>query len=422
MRPGSMQLSERGAQSGLALFLRSPWIERLRSLVVLPAKDDQGLTGEPRLRRLPPVVHKYRFLLLFVALPTFLTALYLVLFAADQYESEAHFYVIGGSGGSSGSSSAGPVGALLNGSGATSKAEEETLAVLDYFNSHDAVRDLRRNLDLPGVYRRPEADILGRLSKDATAEQIYKYLYVYFPKIDAYIDFNNGVGVLKVRGFRPEDSQAVTESMLNSGEKLMDDLSKRVRDQILELARSEVKRAEARVAEVSGRITDFRLHHESIDPNKSSETVLGVIGSLEGNLAKVRSDMKAKQAYLKPDSSEYLSLVNQIAGLEAEIDSQRRRLTGADGSMAPTVEAYDNLIVERQFAEQDYTSALASLETARISASQQHYYLVRIVEPNKAEQSEYPRRLVIIITVFFGLWLIYGILNLIVSGIREHAS
>jgi capsular polysaccharide transport system permease protein len=419
-----MKLFEQRAPSGLALFLRSPWIDRLRSLVVLPAKYTQALGDHNTLQpsRLPPAVHKYRFLLLLVALPTLLTALYLFLFAADQYQSEAHFYVIGGSSGSSVSSSAGGVGALLTGSGATSKAEEETLAVIDYFNSHDAVRDLRHNLDLPGIYRRPEADILARLSKDATAEQIYKYLFVIFPKIEAYIDFNNGVGVLKIKGFRPEDAQAVADTMLSSGEKLMDDLSKRVRNQILELARNEVKRSEARVSEVSARITDFRLHHESIDPDKSAGTVLSVIGSLEGDLAQARSNLKSKQAYLKPDSPEYITILNQIAGLETEIDSQRRRLTGADGSMAPTMAAYDNLLVERQFAEQDYTSVLASLESARIQASQQHYFLVRVVEPNKAEESEYPQRFLTVITVFFALWLTYGITSLIVSGIREHAS
>jgi capsular polysaccharide transport system permease protein len=418
-----MQLFEQRAPGGLALFLRSPWIDRLRALVVVPARYMLPLGDDdaPKPSRLPPAVHKYRFLLLFVALPTLLTAIYFALFAADQYESEAHFYVIGGSGSSS-SSSSGGVGALLNGSGATSKAEEETLAVLDYFNSHDAVRDLRHNLDLTGIYRRPEADILARLSKDATAEDIYNYLYKIFPKIDAYIDFNNGVGVLKVRGFRPEDSQAVADSMLNSGEKLMDDLSKRVRDQILDLAHSEVKRAEARVSEVSARITDFRLHHESIDPDKSAATVLSVMGSLEGDLAQARSNLKAKQAYLKPDSPEYITLLNQIAGLETELDSQRRRLTGADGSMAPTVAAYDNLLVELQFAEKDYTSVLASLETARIEASQQHYFLVRVVEPNKAEESEYPKRFLTVITIFFALWLTYGLVSLIVSGIREHAS
>jgi capsular polysaccharide transport system permease protein len=418
-----MQHSDRRLPGGLALFFRSPWFERLRSLVILPETDAQvvGLGGDgPKPSRIPPVVYRHRFLLIFVFLPTFLTALYLVFFAADQYESEAHFYVIAGSGGSSGSS--GGVGQLLNGSGVTSKAEEETLAVLDYFNSHDSVRDLRKNMDLSAIYRRPEADILGRLSKGANAEQIYKYLFEIFPKINAYIDFNNGVGVLKVRGFRPEDAQAVANSMLNSGEKLMDDLSKRVREQILDLARSEVTRAEARVADVSAKITDFRLHNESIDPDKSAETVLSVIGSLEGNLAQARSNLKSKQAYLKPDSPEYLTLLNQIAGLETEIDSQRRRLTGADGAMAPTVEAYDNLLVEREFAEKDYTSALASLEAARISASQQHYFLVRVVEPNKAEESEYPKRFVIIITVFFGLWVIYGIVGLLVAGIREHAS
>ena len=374
-------------------------------------------TERPRWR-MPRLVHRFRWFICFVLAPTLLVAIYFFGFAADQYESEAHFYVAGGSSGGSGSgsSSGGNAGQMLNGSGASSASEGETLAVIDYLNSHDAVADLLKHVDLRRIYGGPEADFLTRLDKDANEEQIYRYLFQIMPKIDASLDFMNGVGVLKVRAFRPEDAHAVAAELMRASEKMMDDLTMQMRNQILDLAKKELKAAEDRVATVSDKVTEWRLHEEQMDPDKATATLFSVIGGLETNLAQARSDFAAARTYLKPDNPRYIQLENNVKALQGEIDAQKDRMTGAKGGMAPTVAAYDRLELDQTFAQQDYNSALGALESARLFAEKQELFIESVVQPQVAQEAEYPRRLMLLAIVFLGLTLGYFVVGLIVCG------
>src|SRR5581483_5189486 len=108
--------------------------------------------------------------------------------------------------------------------------------------------------------------------------------------------------------------------------------------------------------------------------------------------------------------------------LKNQIATERRRLTGSNGALAPQIAEYEHLLLEREFADKGYASALASLESARVEASKQHLYLVRVVEPNLPEKALYPRTSIILPTVFFGRLISYGIGWLIVAGVREHAA
>ena len=88
---------------------------------------------------------RYRWFAAFVLLPTALAALWLFLFAADQYESEAHFLVrsaeLGGGG-------AVPGIAQMFGLGSGGAGAGEAMSVGDYLLSHDAVRAADERLDL----------------------------------------------------------------------------------------------------------------------------------------------------------------------------------------------------------------------------------------------------------------------------------
>ena len=95
----------------------------------------------------------------------------------------------------------------------------------------------------------------------------------------------------------------------------------------------------------------------------------------------------------------------------------RDRLTEA-GVMAD----YERLMVDREFSEKRYLSALTSLEAARIRAEGQSRYLVAFSPPTLPEESVWPRRLPFTMLVFAGATLLFGIVSLVVAAIREHAG
>jgi capsular polysaccharide transport system permease protein len=67
------------------------------------------------------------------------------------------------------------------------------------------------------------------------------------------------------------------------------------------------------------------------------------------------------------------------------------------------------------------TAASASLESARTDAQKQQFYLERVVEPNKPDDSTLPHRLRKILIVFGASLCLYFIGWMLVIGVLEHA-
>jgi capsular polysaccharide transport system permease protein len=367
---------------------------------------------------IPKRIRRYIPPFLVIVLPTLLAGLYYGFIASDQYLSEARFLVRGQSGGGI---SAGLLGALMmsGGGGALHSSAEELTNVADYMQSHDALRSLEEKINLADLFRRPEADFLARLETKPTAEDFLEY---YQNKVVVAIDTQTGIASMKVRAFRPEDSQLIAETLLMLGEDVVNHFSDRQRSDTLKVARDEVQRAEARLRTARENLTEFRDREAALDPARSSALALDMIAKLDLQLAQARTELTEASTYLKPDSAKYISLRTKAEAIQKQIADERQRLTGSDGSMAPVLAKYERLVLEREFADKGYASALISMESARSEAAKQHLYLVRVVEPNLPEKALYPRRLLILTSLFVSLCFTYGIGWLIIAGIREHSA
>ena len=91
---------------------------------------------------------------------------------------------------------------------------------------------------------------------------------------------------------------------------------------------------------------------------------------------------------------------NRIAAIGRAIGTQTGRAVGTPTGIASKLGAYEKLQVEQEFATQMLTAANASLETARTDAQKQQFYLERVVEPNKPDDSTLPHRLKGILIAF----------------------
>jgi capsular polysaccharide transport system permease protein len=349
-----------------------------------------------------------------VILPTLIAAAYYALIAAPQYLSEAHFIVLGAPTQSKGE---GSLSQMMSGGG----GDTNTLAVIDFMQSREAVEALDREVNLKEIYHKPKLDFLARLGAEPTMERLYRYLFKRDAMVHLRYDFMNFVGTIKVYAFDPVDAHRVADQLLQLGDQLVDRLNKRSVDDALRVARTELQRAEERVVAVGEKLTRFRTQHQELDFTKSAGAALDVIGRLESNLAQAQADLTAASVYMKPDSSKYRELQSQAKALEEQITAQKTRLTG-EGGVAPEIASYERLQLERGFADQDYQIAARALEQAQLQAQKQQLFLVRTVDARIPQEAEYPRSFIIVLTLFITLTVAYGIGWLILAGVREHAG
>jgi capsular polysaccharide transport system permease protein len=123
-----------------------------------------------------------------------------------------------------------------------------------------------------------------------------------------------------------------------------------------------------------------------------------------------------------PENPQISSLKVKIESLEQEIKDEREQLAGPNGSLAPSIAEYDRLLLDQQFSVRMFSSAVTSLEAARVEALRQRAFLEEITEPNQPDRPTYPYRLISILSVLGVSWMIYRVGCVFLADTLEHAS
>ena len=106
--------------------------------------------------------------------------------------------------------------------------------------------------------------------------------------------------------------------------------------------------------------------------------------------------------------------------LQGEMDIETGKVTGDGRSLSNKAADYQRLALEREFADKQLGSALASLEQARNEAQRKQVYIERIVQPSLPDLAMEPRRLRSILATFVLGLVAWGILSMLLAGVREH--
>jgi capsular polysaccharide transport system permease protein len=109
-----------------------------------------------------------------------------------------------------------------------------------------------------------------------------------------------------------------------------------------------------------------------------------------------------------------------VETLQAEIELETAKVAGGDRSLSNKSAEYERLALDRVFAERQLGAALASLEQARNDAQRKQLYLERIVQPNKPDVAIEPRRIRNVLATLVLSLIAWGILSLLIAGVREH--
>lgn len=353
----------------------------------------------------------HRLFWITVVFPTVAAILYFGLVASDVFISEARFVVR-----SPERQTASPLGMLLKGTGFT-RAQDDSYTVQDYILSRDALRALDEKLDLRNAFKK--GDIFSRfpgLSWDDSFENMYRY---YQQMISVQIDAGSSIGTVTVRTFRADEAQNVSVMLLEMAEELVNKLNERGRQDMIRFAANEVAFAEEKAKKTALALAAYRNQKGVIDPEKQSAIPLQQVAKMQDELISNKAQLAQLQLSAK-ENPQIPVLKKRIQMLETEIEHETAKVTGGGKSLASKAVEFQRLALEREFADKQLAIALASLEQARNEAQRQQLYLERIAQPSLPDTAMEPRRLRAILAVFvFGL-IAWGVLSMLIVGIKEH--
>jgi capsular polysaccharide transport system permease protein len=371
-----------------------------------------------------------------VGLPTVIAGLYYAFIANDRYVSETQMILsadsVSGGGGAGGGGLASPGKSASSGSSASSllslvgvsgggdDPNTDQEMVQNYLQSTEAMLAADRAIGLRKMWSASSIDFFSRLSPDASAESFLRY---YQRHVTVSSDPLDPVVDVQVQSFSPADAQLIAKTLVRLGQEKLNAAYRQMRDDSLNFARSEVARAEQRLTAVNDKIRVFRNLHGDIDPTATIGVVGSVAGTTFGELSTAKAQLETALSYARPDSPMVKGLQAYIDALEKQMQSDRGLLAGpqANQNYANLLGQYEDLMLDQQFAEAIYTSALSLLNSARAATMHQHTYLIDFIKPSLPEASIEPQAVRNVMLVFFASFLAYLIGSLVTSALREHA-
>jgi len=356
-----------------------------------------------------------RLFLSCVLVPTLVVFLYLALFASNIYLAEAKFAIRSQNQQQS-------LDMLSTFFRTNSSSLSDSYIVQNYIQSMDMIDKVDAKLHVRDHYADRSHDIWYRLTRNATQDEMLRY---WSWAVVTTFDPDTSIMTVQVKAFSPQMAQSVCQAILDASEALVNAMNDRARTDAISLAQAEVSRAEARIRAAHEAMRQYRERTVILDPQAVASGLYSLVNQLEGEITKTTAELAEASTYMQADSPRVVMLQNRLAVLQKQLQSEKARLASqmqGDKPLSALVSEFQSLTLEEEFAQKQLTSAMASLETARVQAESKSLYVESFQKPMVPDESLYPRPIVFSLVFMLAAAVLLGLVSLIVAAIREHAG
>jgi len=365
-------------------------------------------------RQVLSVWQRTRLMLICVVLPTVLSVLYYGFVASDVYVSQSLFVVR-----SPERQTTSPLGMLFKGAG-FSRAQDDAYVVHDFMMSREALGALESKLGIKPKFSQDSIDLFSRFA-GIYPDNSFEAFHRYFQKhAELKIDSLSSITTLTIRAYTPQDAKHINEELLRLSEERVNQLNARGRQDLVEFARQEVAEAQSRAIDASFALAQYRNRKGVIDPERQSAISLQQIAKLQSELLTAKTQL-GQVMLVAQENPQIPSLKQTVALLEKEIKVESAKVAGdVKLSLASKAAEFQKLAMNKEFADKILAGALTTLEQARNEAQRQQLYLERIAQPSLPDAAMQPERLRNILATLLVSLAIWGVLILLIAGVKEH--
>lgn len=357
----------------------------------------------------------WRLIVVCVLIPTVIVFLYLALFASPIYLAETKFAIRSQNQQQS-------LDMLFTFFRAGSSTLSDSYIVQNYIESMDMIDKVDTRLHIREHYSDRMHDIWYRLEQNPTQDEMLRYWsWAVVPSFDP----DTSIMTVEVKAFTPKMAQAVCQTILDFSEDLVNAMNNRARTDAIALAQAEVGRAEQRIRSAQEAMRQYRERTVILDPQAVASGLYSLVNQLEGEITKTTAELAEAMTYMQTDSPRVVMLQNRLEVLQKQLQTEKARLASqmqGDKPLSALVSEFQSLTLEEEFAQRQLTSAMASLETARVQAESKSLYVESFQKPIVPDESLYPRPVLFSLIFMLAAAVLLGLVSLIIAAIREHAG
>lgn len=348
--------------------------------------------------------------------PFVVTVYYLYAIAEDQYASVFGFAVRS----EQLEGAAGLLGGLASLSGTSSS---DTDILYEFIQSRTMIEKLRVRMDLQGLFSRPVNDPYFALKPGASFEELVDY----WQKMVG-VSHASGSGLLEVRvnAFSAEDAFNIATAIVEESTLMINELSAIARADSTRYALEDLDKAVVRLKNAREALTRFRSETRIVDPKADIQGQMGLLNSLEGQLAEGIIEFNLLQESTRENDPRVEQARRRIVVIETLIDKERQKFGMGTQPSVPGEKDYSTLVgeferltVDLEYAQKSFLAAQTVRDASLADAQRQSRYLATYAQPSLPQTPEYPKRAQLSAVAGSILLLIWSIGILIYFSLRD---
>lgn len=352
--------------------------------------------------------------ILLVIIPLTFVVFYLLVFTQDRYVTNSTIVVKQVAEVNNPTNNG--LGALL---GVSNTSTEDGQFLRAYIQSRDLVEKLDQQLQLRQAFIGTGKDPIFELDSEATKEELVEY---YNKRVKVELNELTQLLTITTEGFSPEFSLKLNQAILKESDLFINDVSQRVAKDQLTFAQEQLDESLTHLTKAREDLIAYQNQNQIFDPQAQAMAIAQIVNTLESNLAQLRTEERTLLSYLNPTAPQVVALRSQIDAVAKQVEDEKAKLTSPNNAEKLNRNAVDfeSLKAQVEFSTDLYKLSLASLEKARLEAIRKLKNVVIITSPQQAQEALYPRVAYIVFSAFLLLNLLFGVVMLVRSVIREH--
>lgn len=314
--------------------------------------------------------------------------------------------------------SAPEIGGMQLFSAVSTSSIQDSRIVQDYLSSYDELERLDAQFHLNEHYHSDAVDPLDRLYGFSTRED---FLALYQKRLELVFEETSGILTIGFLHTDPVVAQAVVKELINDANERINQYNHIVGEKKLSFITKQVGLNKEELNDSITALETFQNSHTLLDPTADAQMQGGIVAELEASLVEKQSKLGELNNYMNEKSFEIVRLKHEIAELKKALAKIRKTMaSGDESSLNAVIFEYERLKNNVEFNKEIYKQSLIELESIKAEISKNAKMLLVLVQPYLPDGYTYPRKADAILTLVLVLGLLYGIISLIESIIKEH--
>ena len=290
---------------------------------------------------------------------------------------------------------------------------QDSKLIEKYIYSVEMFEQVDETFSLKMHYMGRDLDFLERV--------YYKILEIYNNRLIISYDELSSTLDITFLHTSPKQAQEILHFITIQAENKLNIYDKESGNEFLDYIKSQEKKNKKILVESIETLLEYQNSHRTIDPSIDIKSKSGILSHLETRLVQKEIEYDNLKSYMNPRNIEVKRLRAEIIILKKKKNDLRSQLSGAsEEELNEDLFEFEMLRSDVEFNRERYKQTLIQLDMAMIQSTQNAKNLVVITRPTLSIDYSHPDKGQNIITLFMVLFMIYGIISMIYSIIKDH--